>query len=109
MHLPRLQNVKQDSLRILKFLAYIAIFILFIWVARSFVGFFETYWCNDDGGAVKAGVCVGANHGQWTLATRTTFLGWVIGLGIPAVVAVFIWKIGELIGGVLLHLRKRKT
>jgi hypothetical protein len=78
-------------------------------VAHSFVGFNETYWCNDDGGVVKAGVCVGAEHGQWTLTTRIPEARWFIGLGIPAVVAVFIWKIAELMLGLLRRLLKRKV
>jgi hypothetical protein len=99
--------MKKDLLRLFRFFAYIAIFMLFVWVARHFVAFTESYGCRDAGGIVKAGICVGTQQGQWPLVSARPFSGWLVSLGLPAIVALFIWKLIESLSAAVRRLRKR--
>jgi len=69
-------------------IAIFLLFLLFVWLSRALFGIVEVDGCLDGGGSVDyaAGVCVDSRHGKWGFVSAQSYLGWLIALGIPALV-----------------------
>lgn len=92
----------------LECLSRIVAFIVFVALAKAFWGFDEVDRCLDLGGTIDrtAGICVGSEYGQWSLASERHFLSWLTTLGVPALV---IWGLYALIVRFAKRLGTRKS
>ena|SRR5690606_8112108 len=64
----------------------ISAFLVFVWLARELFAFVEADACLDSGGIIhqQLDVCADGDGGPWRMVSGRPYLGWVLGLGAPA-------------------------
>ena len=64
----------------------ICAFLAFVWLCREFFAFGEIDACVDDGGVANGAldVCTDSRHGQWQMVSGSSYLAWLVSLGLPA-------------------------